>query len=269
VGDDPRRGRSVERYREALERSKYLFNHPWFKELLREKKSISLLDVGAGRGIGGVAFAEVLRDMGIECIVDMVDLRRDALKDAEEFAQEKGVKARTYVMDALEVYKLEEYDVVLMYGATLAHFNEWDIVKLFASSAQALKEKGIIIVDEMDRVNYIFRGGFKELIVENPDPDKLTISVHHRYDVVTGSYYREFVSLKKMEIVTVSINFRSIAHIASLLWIFTKDVDIVGDKPPFYLVLGRGKRGKILVSDLEPTTVSRRGIIWSLNKTSY
>ncbi len=46
-------------------------------------------------------------------------------------------------------------------------------------------------------------------------------------------------------------------------------MDIVGDKPPFYLVLGREKRGKILVSDLEPTTVSRRGIIWSLNKTSY
>ncbi len=88
------------------------------------KKSISLLDVGAGRGIGGVAFTEVLRDMGIECIVDMVDLRRDALKDAEEFAQEKGVKARTYVMDALEVYKLGEYDIVLMYGAILTHFNE-------------------------------------------------------------------------------------------------------------------------------------------------
>ncbi len=36
--DDPRRGRSVKRYREALERSKYLFNHPWFKELLRGRR---------------------------------------------------------------------------------------------------------------------------------------------------------------------------------------------------------------------------------------
>ncbi len=45
-----------------------------------------------------------------------------------------------------------------MYGAILAHFNEWEMIKLFASTSNALKDDGvIIIIEEMDRIDNIFK----------------------------------------------------------------------------------------------------------------
>lgn len=259
--DDPWTHEGRERYLKAIRKFKDLFKHPWLAGLLHG--NLSVVDLGAGRGIGGVALVKAFEEKGVKTRLVMVDLRRDAVKDALRFAREEGVDAEAYVMDALEVYKLGKYDIVLMYGAILAHFDEWSLPRLFASAAEALKDNGVIVIEEMDRVNALFRGGLKEIIVENTDPEKLSLSVHVRYDPVTGSYYRMFTRLRDFETVTVPINFRSIAHIASTLWLFTKDVDIIpAGVGQLYFILGKEPRKAIGPLDLgEDPMVVKRGAV--------
>ena len=225
------------------------------------------MDIGAGRGIGGVALAKVLMEKGVRTYLVMIDLRRDAIQDAKRFAQEEGVEAKGYVMNALEAHKLGKFDIVLMYGAILAHFNEWELPRLFASSTSALTDDGIVIIQEMDRVHAIFRGGFKELIIENIDPEKLSLSYYLRYDLVTASYYRVFVRLKDYETAILPINFRSIAHLASTLWLFTKDVDILPTgAESIYFILGKSPRKTINPEDLgENPIILKRGKPWINN----
>ncbi len=61
---------------------------------------------------------------------------------------------------------------------------------------------------------------------------------------------------------TMPLTFRGIAAIASLLWLFTRDVDIVPLEDPsnMYLVLGKGRRGVIRPEDLAvcPTALKKK-----------
>ena len=238
--DDPWTSEGRERYERALKLFKRVLEHPWFREL-REKGSLRILDLGAGRGIGGVALTRVLRGRGVETRLVMVDVREDAVRDAARFAQEEGVKAEVKVMDALDAYMLGRFDVILMYGAILAHFDEWALPRLFASAAESLEDCGLVIVEEVDRVNAIFTKGFKELMVEDDRPESLSISVHAGYEPLTGAYRRLFIRLRDWERVIVPLNFRSIAAVASLLWLFTEDVDVISlGGEGSYLVVGRG-----------------------------
>mgnify|MGYP000630868845 CR=1 FL=1 len=145
---------------------------------------------------------------------------------------------------------IRDSNIVLIYGAALAHFDEWSMVKLLASATNSLKENGVIVIEEMDRINTIFRVGFKEFIVENSDPNNLSISVHSKYDYLTGSYYRTYIRLKDFKSVTIPLNFRSIAHIASVLWLFVKDIDILQEEKSLYFILGREPRRAIKPEEL-------------------
>ena len=153
---------------------------------------------------------------------------------------------------------------MLMYGAILVHFDSWALPKLFASAAEALREDGVVIVEEMDRTHVIFMSRFKEFIVENPKPEALSISVHAGYDPVKGSYLRNYIRVKDWEAVTLPVNFRSISTIASTLWLFLKDVDIVRTETEnLYLVLGKTPRRLLKPEHLEEPTVIKRGKPWS------
>jgi len=237
--DDPWTIEGRERYLKAIESFKGLIKHIWFENL---KNKVKILDLCSGRGIGGVALSRVLEENGIIADLTMVDIREDAVKDSIKFSQEEGIKAEAYAIDALEAYKLGLFNIVLIYGAPLVHFNEWSLIKLMASASNSLEDDGLIIIDEMDRVNIIFKDGFKNFIVENRDPENLSISIHDRYDYLTGSYYRTFIRLRDSESVTVPLNFRSISHIASILWLFMNDVDIIPEDPLLYFIIGKEPR---------------------------
>ncbi|RLE66576.1 MAG: hypothetical protein DRJ38_01395 [Thermoprotei archaeon] len=261
--DDPWSPEGRKRYESALKKFGKLSQHPWLTELTSSDK-VSILDLGAGRGIGGVALAKVLANKGLEVELTMVDLRESAVRDSLKFAKEKGVKAKAYKMDAVEAYRLGRFDLVLMYGAILAHFDSWALPRLFASAAEALEEKGVVVVEEMDRVHVIFMSKFKEFIVENPKPEALSISVHAGYDPVKGSYLRNYIRVKDWEVVTLPVNFRSISTIASTLWLFLKDIDIVKTETEnLYLVLGKTPRRLLKPEHLEEPTVVKRGKPWN------
>jgi len=153
--DDPWSPEGRERYNSALRKFKKLIEHPWLKNILSKEK-VSLLDLGAGKGIGGVALAKTLKQHGIEVDLTMVDLRKIAIQDSLLFAHKEGVKAEAFQMNAIEAHKLGKFDIVLMYGAILTHFDSWNMPRLFASSAKSLKEDGIIVIEEFDRVHRIF-----------------------------------------------------------------------------------------------------------------
>ncbi len=240
-GDDPWSGRGRKRYEEAIKAFRSLMRHDWLKAL---PDKVRVLDVGAGRGIGGVALAKVLKEGGRSAELLMIDLREDALKDAKKFAREEGVDAEVRVHDALRAHELGRFEIVLMYGAIIAHFDEWSFIRLLSSAAEALRGEGVVIIEEIDRVDYIFRVGFKDMLMERRDPRNPSLSYHLRYDPITGTYTRVLLRLRDMEAVEVGVNFRSIAHIASVLWALVSDVDIISKDEDFYLVLGKGpKRG--------------------------
>ncbi|MCD6368915.1 MAG: class I SAM-dependent methyltransferase [Thermoproteales archaeon] len=153
--DDPWSPEGRERYNSALRKFKRLTEHPWLKNILSKEK-VSLLDLGAGKGIGGVALAKTLKQHGMEVDLTMVDLRKSAVQDGLRFAHEEGVKAEAFQMNAIEAHKLGKFDIVLMYGAILTHFDSWNMPRLFASSAKSLKEDGIIVIEEFDRIHRIF-----------------------------------------------------------------------------------------------------------------
>ncbi|RLE72899.1 MAG: hypothetical protein DRJ37_01775 [Thermoprotei archaeon] len=71
--DNPWSPEGKERYENALKKFGELLKHPWLAELASGK--ISILDLGAGRGIGGVALAKTLIDKDVEVELTMVDLR--------------------------------------------------------------------------------------------------------------------------------------------------------------------------------------------------
>lgn len=231
---------------------------------IAKRKRVSLLDLGAGKGIGGIALAKALKERGVSVNLVMIDVRRDAVEASVRFAREEGIEGEARVMDATKAHVLGKFDLVLMYGAMLAHFDSWQLPRLFASAA-ALTENGVVIVEEMDRVDYIFRRGFKDLLVENPRPSEISVSVHVGYDAVRGSYRRAFIRLRNGEAVTLPVSFRSIATIASILWLFVSDVDIVLKEPGgMYFILGKAPRGLLepdcLASD---PLVLRRGKAWN------
>ncbi len=260
--DNPWSLEGRERYENALKKFEKLLKHPWLAKLASDK--ISILDLGAGRGIGGVALAKTLIGKGVEVELTMVDLRESAVKDSLKFAEEEGVRAKAYKMDAIEAYKLGRFNLVLMYGAILAHFDSWALPRLFASAAETLRENGVVIVEEMDRTHAIFMSRFKEFIVENPKPEALSISVHAGYDPVKGSYLRNYIRVRDWEAVTLPMNFRSISTIASILWLFLKDIDIVrAEAENIYLVLGKTPRRLLKPEHLEDPTVIKRGKPWS------
>ncbi len=238
-GDNPWSERGRKRYEEALKTFRALMRHDWLKAL---PHNVRVLDVGAGRGLGGVALAKVLREGGRGVELLMIDLREGALRDAERFASEEGVEAEVMVHDALRAHELGRFDVILMYGAILAHFDEWSFIRLLSSAAEALRGEGVVIIEELDRVDHVFRVGFRDMLMERRDPRNPSLSYHLRYDPIRGTYTRVLLRLKDMEAVEIGVNFRSIAHIASVLWTFVSDVDIISKGEGFYLVLGRGPR---------------------------
>ena len=265
--DDPYTPAGYERFSIAIEHFRKLMSHPWFSKLL-EKKSLTIVDVGAGKGIGGVALAKVLQENKVKPRLYMVDVREGALQTALKFASENNIEAKTYTMDAKEIHRIgiRDVDLVLMYGGILAHFNEWDLVRLLASVTSIINDEGILLLEEFDRDHMLYTRGYKDLIVEKSEEGSVAISVHKRYDVVTGSYYRLFIDLLGHRAVEAPVNFRSIAQIASMLWIFMHDIDIVyTGKDLIYYILGLKPRRRISVDDLiNIPEVLERGDFWKI-----
>lgn len=265
--DDPYTEAGRRRYREALDKFRSIVAHPWLSELEREPR---VLDLCAGGGIGGVALSKVLLEKGYKPRLCLVDLRGDALQAARKFCSDEGVGCVSRQMDAAGAHEIGKFDVVLLYGAPLAHFDPWRLMRLLASVSAALEETGLLILEEMDRVNKIFIGGFKHFIVEASEPGRLSVSVHGGYNRRRGAYRRIFYDVLRGHSAEVFLSFYSESIIGAMAWAFFRDLDFVEFAEGTFMLLARAPRGALSPVDFsklpraimhqgEPTTSPKSG----------
>lgn len=137
------------RFKNAIDAFGRLLSHVWIKKLL-ERDAISILEVCAGTGIGGVALAKVFMERNIDVELLLVDIREDDLKLGSQWGSKVLGKSVDYVaIDAKEVHKIgRKFDVALMYGFSSPHFDPWEMLKLQASISECLNNEGIFLMEE-------------------------------------------------------------------------------------------------------------------------
>ena len=254
--EDPYSVAGKERFKVAIEKMRKLVEHEYLKELVGTKDVIKILELCGGTGIGGVALAKVIKDLGKSVELMVTDLREEALATARRWGSEVlGINVEAEVIDAREVHRLgREFDIALLYGFSTPHFNPWDMVKLLTSTSKVLSNQGVFLVEETDRRYTVFlRTGYKWVLVEpRAKGESYVISYHADYDVLTGEVHRLFTTTKKPnEFITMSVYFWGVAELATLMWLFFKDVDTLPILRTSFIVLGYIPRRILKPEDLK------------------
>ncbi len=131
------------RYEEAIKKFRSLLEHEWLSRLVGDRRTVRVLDVCGGTGIGGVALGKALSSRGLGVELTVVDLRREALEVAERFGTEELGSVRVEIADATRLWELGlKADLALIYGFSTPHFNPWDMVRLLSSVADSLSDDG-------------------------------------------------------------------------------------------------------------------------------
>lgn len=199
--------------------------------------------------------SKILKELGINIKLTIIDLREDALRIAEKWGMEElDDKVKVIKVDARSIHELRiKEDLILLYGFSMPHFNVWETLKLFASVSEVLTDDGLFLVEEVDRRYTIFYlAGYKDVLPEAIGNGKVTISLHHGYDISKGVFKRSLVNLLTGEIISHEFFFWGIAELAALMWIFFKDVDFsphIGGIMRGFL-LGKNPRRKLKLNDL-------------------
>ena len=231
--EDPRTEEGFKRYEKAVRRFQILIEHEWFKALIQNKPQIHILEICSGMGIGGVALAKVLSEKNININLTLTDLRENALKIAKEWGYKELKKDICVIkVDARKTHTLEtKADIILMYGLSAPHFNPWDMVRLLASASETLPNDGLMIMEESDRIYRIFyQRGYKEVLIEKVDEERMVISTHAGYDMLKGTFDRAVIDLvSRSRPVILEAYFWGLAELMAFTWIFFEEIDFVKD----------------------------------------
>lgn len=108
----------------------------------RDKENLKVLEIGVGNGRNLVFIGE---STGISSLKG-VDLDSAALKECNKFANRKGLKVETEVLDIRDAdLGFEEYDIIIC-SMVLPHFTLAETIKILEKIKNATKEKGLIYV---------------------------------------------------------------------------------------------------------------------------
>ncbi|WP_457754136.1 class I SAM-dependent methyltransferase [Thermococcus sp.] len=221
--------------RRRFERIRQVFTNLIEKCIIERKKEISILDLAAGTGIAGVALSKALSDEGVKVELTAVDLREKDLHFVNEWIkayEANNIRANTVVADIRELHRYFEescYDIAVLWGLTMPHFDPFDTVKIFANVSYILKEDGIFLMEESDRVfNILYRTGYRDFLVETKTEDYTLISVHEGYNLKRGMFRRTYYKLPSFEkIAEEEHRLWDIAGIVGIGSVFFKDYNIV------------------------------------------
>ena len=251
---DPYSESSQKRFREAIEIFRGLMRHNWFQDLL-SKRRVSILDICAGTGIGGVALAKVFLEEGIDINLLLTDIREDDLKLGSKWGSEVlGIDVGYTKIDSRRVHELgRRFDIALMYGSSSPHFDPWEMVRLQASVSECLLDDGIFMMDEGDRRYTIFyRTGYARVLPERIDSEKVLLSLHANYDFRRGTFERAYIDLRNpSKVVLVETFLWGLAELMAITWLFFEDVDIYETMRGRGLILGYRPRRGIKIEDLQ------------------
>ncbi|RLG37246.1 MAG: SAM-dependent methyltransferase [Thermoproteota archaeon] len=250
---DPWSGEGRARYEEAIKKFQSLLEHEWLSRLVGDRRTVRVLDVCGGTGIGGVALGKVLSSKGLGVELTVVDLRREALEVAERFGTEELGSVRVEMADATRLWELGlRADLALIYGFSTPHFNPWDMVRLLSSVADSLSDDGVLIVEEVDRTYTIFYlRGYKEWLAEGVGEDRLFVTVHAGYDFRKGVFKRVAVDLLRgVGPIPHEARLWDLAGVMALAWTLFEDVDFVPwERPWSGFILARAPSRKLGSSD--------------------
>ncbi len=254
---DPWSEEGRRRYEESIKKFHSLLEHDWLSRQVSDKKTVRILDICGGTGIGGVALGKVLSSRGLGVELTVVDLRREALEVAERFGTEELGSVRVEIADATKLWELGvQADLALIYGFSTPHFNPWDMVRLLSSIADSLSDDGVLIIEEADRTYTIFYlRGYKEWLAEDVGEDRLFVTVHAGYDFRKGVFRRAAVELLKgVGPISHEVRLWDLAGVMALAWAFFQDVDFVPEERPWSgFVLARAPRRKLGAADFVQT----------------
>lgn len=231
-----------ERLERAVEAFRRVVRHPWVGELVGGGE-LSVVDVCGGTGIGGIALARALGELGASVSLTVCDLRREALERARRHGREAlGVEVGVLRWDATRLHEAGvRADIALLYGLSTPHFSPYDMVRLMASLARVLEPGGLLMVEESDRTySLVVERGYRDVVPEYAGEERVVLTLHSGYDALRGVVRRVAVELPSMRMAGMEVRFWDIASTAALAWAFFGDVDFVA--------LG-GRRGVLLARE--------------------
>ncbi|ASJ00997.1 methyltransferase domain-containing protein [Thermococcus gorgonarius] len=179
---------------------KAFFNWTVKKTLLPDGRRLRILDLCAGTGIAGAALLEVLTEWGVEASLTLVDKRKEDILKVESWLNgEREVYGA--VMDCLDdLSKLGEFDVVLLWGYTMPHFDPYQAADLFTNVSRILTPSGVFMIEEMDRFGtFFYRKAYREIVPEVKGENYTVVSLDEGYDPLRGVIIRGYYRLPGWE----------------------------------------------------------------------
>jgi len=170
------------------------------EELVPYSRKLRILDLCAGTGIAGAALVEALREWGYESKLVLVDRRKEDLLRVEEWlSSETDVSAA--VMDCLDdLTKLGKFDIALIFGYTMPHFDPLQAAELFRNIAGVLEPHGTLLLEELDRFGaFFYRRAYRDIVPEVRGEDYTVISLDEGYNSMRGIIRRGYYKLPGWE----------------------------------------------------------------------
>lgn len=86
-----------------------------------------------------------------------------------------------------------EYDVVVFWGYMMLYFDFFDVVRFFVNVVFILSGEGVFIIEDMDRVYWIFYCvGYKKFFIEGWRENYIIVLMYEGYDFVRGIFKRGY-----------------------------------------------------------------------------
>ncbi len=218
------------------------FNWAFKEELIPYGRKVRILDLCAGTGLAGAALVEVLREWGYDSRLVVVDRRKEDLVRVEEWLSDE-TDVYGAVMDCLgDLKKLGRFDVALLFGYTMPHFDPIQAAELFRNVAGVLESNGVFILEETDRFGTFFYGrAYREIVVEVREKDYTVISLDEGYDPLRGVIRRGYYKLPGWErIGEIETRYWDLAGLAGIGRALFEEAQIIR----------RNKHGIISVGDI-------------------
>ncbi|WP_457741483.1 class I SAM-dependent methyltransferase [Thermococcus sp.] len=174
------------------------FNWAVKEGILPERRKLRILDLCAGTGIAGSALLETLREWGYEVSLTVVDKRKDDLLLVDKWTDGEVYGA---VMDCLDdLRKLGRFDVALIFGYTMPHFDPFQTAELFKNVARVLEGDGVFLLEETDRFGaFFYRRAYREFVPEVRGKDYTIVSLDEGYNPLRGVIRRGYYKLPGWE----------------------------------------------------------------------
>jgi hypothetical protein len=239
-------GGGKRRFEEAYKVFSDIIEHRWFRDLLLSRRSILILDLCGGVGVGGISLAKVLVERGFDARVIINDLRSSALEKARVYGREMlGFDVEVVLANALEIDKyVSRADIALIYGLSLPHFDSYDLVYLMSVLSKILGDEGVLAIEEIDRVWLLFSQRDKRDYFLEYSDDRYILSGHVSYNPLRGLFKRVFIDLSTMDRVYADFRLWDLASVLSTAWIFFREIDFVPIKTFYHgIILARRSRG--------------------------